>query len=110
MNNTVRAALLNLNRQPPLAIDELSIIDRQFNQQGHTSLAAIYGKNAASAHIDVGQPGFDTDNFFLWLQALYAVGCLKLRALPEDLPYCCPHFAAIWRRVWRFPALPGRGR
>lgn len=70
----VRPVLIDHNRQPPLAPDEFSVIDRQFNPNGHTTLAGFYGKNSASAHIDVGQPGFGTDEFFLWLQALYAVG------------------------------------
>jgi hypothetical protein len=84
INSTVRPLLQDPNRQPPLAPDELSVIDRQFNAQGHTSLAGFYGRNAVTAHIDVGQPGFGTDELFLWLQALYAVGCLRLRGLAVD--------------------------
>ena len=86
INSGVRPVLQDPNRQPPLASDELSIIDRQFNAQGHTSLAGFYGRDAATTHIDVGQPGFCTDELFLWLQALYAVGCLRLRALAVDHP------------------------
>jgi len=81
----VRPVLQNPDRQPPLAVDELTVIDRQF-QPGHASLAAFYNKNAATAHVDVAQPGFSTDELFLWLQALYAVGFLRLRAPAIDHP------------------------
>jgi hypothetical protein len=84
INSGVRPALHDPNRQTPLALDELSVIDIQFNPNGHTTLAGFYGKDAATAHINVGQPGLNTDEFFLWLQALYAVGCLRLRALAVD--------------------------
>ncbi len=86
IESRVRPVLQDPYRQPPLAADELSVIDRVFNPQGHTTLATFYGKTAATAHIDVGQPGFSTDDLFLWLQALYAVGCLRLRALAIDQP------------------------
>ena len=82
----VEPHLQNPERQPPIAADELSVIDREFNGQGHASLAGFYGKNAVTAHIDVGQPGFGTDELFLWLQALYAVGFLRLRAPAFDQP------------------------
>jgi hypothetical protein len=84
MNANVRPQLMHQNRQPPLAVDELSVIDREFNGNGHTQLASFYGKNAASAHIHVEQAGLTTNQFFLWLQALYAVGRLDLHANVED--------------------------
>ena len=80
----VEPLLQHPNRQPQIAADELSIIDRQFNLHGHAALAESYGKNAATTHIDVGQPGFDTDRLFLWLQALYAVGFLRSRTDIND--------------------------
>lgn len=86
INLDVRPILQNPDRQPPLVDDELSVIDRVFNTEGHTTLASFYGKNAATAHIDVGQPGFSTDDLLLWLQALYAVGFLRLRAPAIDQP------------------------
>lgn len=86
IDSGVRPVLQDPDRQPPLAVDELSVIDRQFNAQGHSSLAAFYNKNAAAAHIDVGHPGFSTDELFLWLQAIYAVGFLRLRAPAIDQP------------------------
>jgi hypothetical protein len=86
INSGVRPVLQSRNRQPPLTVDELSIIDRTFNSEGHTTLASYYGKNAAAAHIDVGQPAFGTDELFLWLQALYAVGILRLRTPAIDRP------------------------
>lgn len=82
----VEPHLQNPDRQPPLADDELSVIDLVFNANGHTSLAGFYGRNAATAHIDVGQPGFSTNELFLWLQALYAAHFLKLRSLGIDQP------------------------
>jgi len=82
----VEPHLQNPDRQPPLAVDELSVIDRQFNANGHTSLAGFYGRNAATAHIDVGQPEFSTDELFLWLQALYAAHFLRLRSPVIDQP------------------------
>lgn len=84
INTSVRPTLLNPHRQPPLAPDELSIIDRRFNTEGHASLAAAYGRNAASVHIDVGQAEFTTDDLFIWVQGLYGVGWLRLRADPLD--------------------------
>lgn len=86
IDSGVRPALQDPDRQPPLADDELSVIDRVFNPEGHTTLASFYGKNAATAHIDVGQPGFSTDELLLWLQALYAVGFLRSRAPAIDQP------------------------
>lgn len=82
----VRSVLQNPDRQPRLADDELSVIDRVFNSEGHTTLASFYNRNAATAHINVGQPGFSTDELFLWLQALYAVGFLRMRAPAIDQP------------------------
>jgi hypothetical protein len=82
----VEPHLQNPDRHPPLAADELSVIDMRFNGNGHTSLAGFYGKDAATAHIDVGQSGFGTDELFLWLQALYAIDFLKLRAPAIDQP------------------------
>lgn len=86
INCDVRPVLQNPDRQPPLADDEMSVIDRVFNNEGHITLASFYGKNAATAHIDVGQPGFSADDLLLWLQALYAVGFLRLRAPAIDQP------------------------
>ncbi|MEZ5413690.1 MAG: hypothetical protein R3F03_05185 [Opitutaceae bacterium] len=86
INSDVRPVLQSPNRQPAIANDELSVIDRLFNPDGHTTLASFYGKNAATAHIDVGQSGFGLDELFLWLQALYAVHYLRLRAPATDHP------------------------
>jgi hypothetical protein len=86
IDSGVRPVLQDPDRQPPLAVDEICVIDRQFNAQGHSSLAAFYNTNAAAAHIDVGHPGFSTDELFLWLQGLYAVRYLRLRAPAIDHP------------------------
>ncbi len=75
-----------LRRQLPLAIDEVSIISRRFNEDGHTELARCYGRDEAGAHINVGQPGLDVDQLFLWLQALYAIQFLRQRAPAFDRP------------------------
>ena len=80
----VYPALVDPNRQPPLAADELSIIDISFNDQGHTRLASFYGKNKNTAHIRVEPANFSIDHLFLWLQALYAVGRLHLCAHETD--------------------------
>ena len=82
----VKPHLRNPHRQTPLAEDELSIISRGFNPRGHTALASAYGRDGATTHINVGRPGFDIDELFLWLQALYAVGFLRLRAPAIDRP------------------------
>jgi len=70
----------------PLAVDELSIIDIAFNHQGHTRLAGFYNKDEATAHVPVEPGGFTTDKLFLWIQALYAIGCLHRCASDADKP------------------------
>lgn len=69
-----------------LAVDELSIVDISFNHEGHVRLAGFYRKNEHTAHIPVDPTHFTSDSLFLWLQALYAVGCLITRASPSDKP------------------------
>jgi hypothetical protein len=81
IDNTVRPTL---DIRSPLGDDELSIVDMAFNDQGHTRLAGFYGKNEQAAHIAVDKHGFDTDQFFLWLQALYALGSLDQWAPEAD--------------------------
>jgi hypothetical protein len=105
---SVEPLLTNPHRQPPLEIDEVSIISRRFNVDGHTALARCYGRDGAAAHINVGQPGLDVDQLFLWLQALYAIQFLRQRApVPDqpaldalntelDQPPNSPAFAIIW--------------
>jgi hypothetical protein len=67
-----------------LAIDELSIIDLDFNGQGHTQMAGFYGRDASAAHVPVQlEPGFTTNRLFLWLEALYGVACLQVRGYDE---------------------------
>lgn len=78
---TVRPAL---EPRYPLPEDELSIIDISFNTEGHTRLASFYGKDGHSAHICVEPTNFTTDQLFLWVQALHALGCLHSRSLPTD--------------------------
>ena len=67
-----------------LSDDELSVIDIEFNAEGHTRLATSYRKDKGSAHIQVEPVGFDVDQLFLWLQALYAVGSLSTWAVTDD--------------------------
>jgi|GEM_PF-3305856 len=84
INSDVRPFLQNPDREPRLAVDELSIISRSFNVDGHTTLAGFYGMDANAAHIGVGQPGLNIDQLFLWLQALYAIPFLRQRAPVDD--------------------------
>src|SRR5215213_2753241 len=67
-----------------VSIDELSVIDIEFNTEGHSRLASFYKKDQDSAHIVVTRAGFDLDSLFLWLQALLAIGSLKLWTLPAE--------------------------
>jgi hypothetical protein len=62
------------------AVDQLSIIDLKFNPEGHQRLAAAYGRTQAETHVPVERaPGqFTMDAFWLWLQALHIVQCLRL--------------------------------
>jgi hypothetical protein len=59
--------------------DELTIVDVVFNEKGHKQLAECYGCDKAKAHVEVskGPQGLTTDRLFLWIQALYALECLK---------------------------------
>jgi len=68
-----------------LANDELSIVDIEFNAEGHTRLASFYGRDKSTAHIVVEPTGFNLDEFFLWLQALYALGSLRTWSRDNDL-------------------------
>lgn len=74
IDNTVHP---KLEARSPLSDDELSVIDIDFNREGHTRLASFYRKDKRSAHIQVEPYGFDIDQLFLWLQALYALGSLS---------------------------------
>lgn len=67
-----------------LAIDELSIIDVVFNHEGHQRIAGFYQKDEAAAFIRVQPPTFDTDTLLLWVQALYAIDCLRNSASAPD--------------------------
>jgi hypothetical protein len=86
IDSDVRPFLQNPDRETPLAVDELSIISRTFNRPSYTLLASFYRMNENTAHINVGQPEFDIDQLFLWLQTLYAIGFLTQRALSVDRP------------------------
>ena len=69
-----------------LADDELSIIVPTFRDT-HERLARLYGKDKNATHIPVQHDnGFTLDQFFLWLQALYAVECLNQWAPDADTP------------------------
>lgn len=81
--SAIKPILLDPNREPPIAIDEVSIISRTFNREGQTKLASCYGKDDRTAHINVGRPGFDIDRLFLWIQALFAMDQLIALA-PND--------------------------
>ena len=86
INSDVRPILQDPDREPQVAVDELSIISRSFNNKGHTTLAGFYGMDATTAHIGVGQQGFDIDQMFLWVQAVYAIQFLRQRAPVVDQP------------------------
>ncbi len=69
-----------------LANDELSIIVPTFRDT-HNRLASFYSKNKSTSHIPVKHDtGFTLDKFFLWLQALYAIGCLNQWAPDAEKP------------------------
>ena len=72
-----------LRERTPKA-DELSIIDIDFNPEGHRRLATAHGRTQAEAHVpvDSGPRGFTLDALWLWLQALYTVQYLH-RYHPE---------------------------
>lgn len=82
IEQTVKPAL----EQRPLPEDELSIIDVAFNDAGHARLGACYGREATTAHFRVEQSGFSAHDLFLWVQSLYAVGCLHRAAGDSDRP------------------------
>jgi hypothetical protein len=69
-----------------LAQDELSIVDIEFNNEGHTRLSGFYNKTQATSHIHVESTAFTTDQLFLWIQALYALGCLHRSAADTERP------------------------
>jgi hypothetical protein len=66
-----------------LSDDELSIVDLEFNDNGHSRIASVYQRDKNLAHIPVQATGFTTDRLFLWIQALYALECLSC-AVPND--------------------------
>ena len=105
-----------------LAVDELSVVDINFNNDGHTRLAGFYGKDASSAHIRVEPPTLDLDGLFLWVQGLYGVTSLiswsdgrdrdtlnqikdQLLQPPADRPFVLRWidiFLPVWVRLcWR---------
>lgn len=70
-----------------LADDELSIIVPTFRETngGHARLASCYRKDKDNVHIQVErEDGFTMNEFFLWLQAIYAVGRLYLYSHDND--------------------------
>jgi hypothetical protein len=106
--------------QRQLVSDELSVIDIQFNAAGHTRLASVYRKTPADAHVPVGA-ALTTDQLFLWIQALYALDCLRrfanaevtiidqiagqLQQPPSPMPFVSgwvDSFLPVWVRLcWR---------
>lgn len=59
-------------------LEELTIIDPIFNTQGHTKAAAYYNlsRDQVFAELETNSGGIGADEFFLWLQARYALDCL----------------------------------
>ncbi len=64
---------------PKGMLEELSIVDIGFNQQGHQKTAACYGLSEGQVFFDVSTNGAfrGADHFFLWLQALYTVKAIS---------------------------------
>lgn len=59
--------------------DELTIVDIEFNNNGHKQLAKYYDRDESTAHVKVSRnsDGLSTDKLFLWIQTLYALECLR---------------------------------
>ena len=97
-----------LECRAPLPEDELSIVDQNFNAEGHARLAACYNKTEAEAHIPVDENAFTINELLLWIQALYGVQWLDKWASDADKPILeqitteleqhpdQPHFAIDW--------------
>jgi hypothetical protein len=62
-------------RKYPQQLGRLSVIDQQFNGTGHAALAAIYDVAQAQAYFSVSANASepDQDEFFLWLQSVFAL-------------------------------------
>jgi hypothetical protein len=74
-------------RQFPNPVGRLSIVDPNFNADGHARLSAIYDVPKHQSHFPIapvaGHP--DQDNFFLWLQSIYALAAIH-RTLEDHNP------------------------
>ena len=64
-------------------IGEFTIVDIEFNEIGHKETAEIYSLAPDSVFMKLGkEPGsFDSDDFFLWLQAIYAIENVKKHSI-----------------------------
>ena len=58
---------------------ELTIVDIDFNVDGHQKAAEVYGlqKDNVYAQLETSRNGFDANSFFLWLQVRYALDQLN---------------------------------
>jgi hypothetical protein len=99
-------------RLRPLLVDQLSIVDLHFNDEGHQRVAAAYGFDKEEAHVPVEPNGFTMDSFWLWLQALYYVqhvrACNPNQAVLDSVfaelqTPCTDHWIMWWADEW----LPG---
>lgn len=63
-------------------LEELSIIDPFFNDDGHQELIDCYGLSKDKVHfeVEIEDDGFTVDKLFLWLQARYVINQLSDRA------------------------------
>ena len=70
-------------------VGELTIIDIHFNEQGHQQATGYYGmtKERVFMGVDPDSLGFNTDRFFLWVQAKYALDQLLLHAPDSIKPH-----------------------
>jgi hypothetical protein len=66
----------------------ISIINRSFDPQHHKRLTDAYHLTPEEAHFAVAREGCPTtDDLFLWIQALYAMACLREHVTdPSDSP------------------------
>lgn len=88
-------------------VDELSVVDIQFNPNGHTRLAKCFDKVEAEAHVKVEAHSVTRDTLFLWIQTLYALTYLEKWATKAVAPalqelistfqgFVSTHFAIDW--------------
>lgn len=71
-----------LPRDNSAKLEELTIIDPVFNNDGHQELIDCYGLKKEQVHFEVekNDDGFTVDQLFLWLQARYVLQQLSDRA------------------------------